>query len=122
VRTRPTPPLGRALEVLSDLVGAQRAFWLGAVRLGSDADPLGGWRIRGLRRMNEPRPEDDQVYKLSRSRLDAGTTDAVTLAQVREAARSGRGSSASSRRPASSAARTATCSTAPATSATRSTS
>ena len=34
--------------------------------------------------MNEPRPEDE-VYKLSRTRLDSGTTDAVTLAQVREA-------------------------------------
>jgi len=77
--------LNHAMQVLSGLVGADRAFWLGAVRLGSEPDALGGWRIRGIHRMNEPRPEDDVVYKLSRSRLDSGTTDAVTLAQVREA-------------------------------------
>jgi DNA-binding CsgD family transcriptional regulator len=77
--------LNHAMQVLSGLIGAQRAFWLGAVRLGSEPDALGGWRIRGIQRMNEPRPEDEVVYKLSRSRLDSGTTDAVTLAQVREA-------------------------------------
>jgi len=76
--------LDHAMQVLSALVGAQRAFWLGAVRLGSEPDALGGWRIRGIQRMNEPRTED-AVYKLSRSRLDSGTTDEVTLAQVREA-------------------------------------
>ena len=76
--------LNHAMQVLSGLVGAQRAFWLGAVRLGSEPDAMGGWRIRGIQRMNEPQPED-VVYKLSRSRLDSGTTDAVTLAQVREA-------------------------------------
>jgi hypothetical protein len=72
------------MRVLSDLTGAQRAFWLGAVRFGIDSDPLGGWRIRGIRRMN-PMPEDDCVYKLSRRRLETGTSDEVTLAQIREA-------------------------------------
>jgi DNA-binding CsgD family transcriptional regulator len=73
-----------AMRVLSDLTGAQRAFWLGAVRLGTDLDPLGGWRIRAIRRM-DPTPEDEQVYKVSRQRLDKGTSDEVTLAQVRQA-------------------------------------
>jgi len=73
-----------AMRVLSDLVGAQRAFWLGAVRLEADGDPMGGWRIRGIRRM-EPTPADEEVYKLSRRRLDSGVTDEVTLAQVRQA-------------------------------------
>jgi DNA-binding CsgD family transcriptional regulator len=77
--------LVHAMRVLSDLVGAPRAFWLGAVRLGTELDPAGGWRIRGVRRMIEPRPEDEEVSKLARQRLDVGTTDAVTLAQVREA-------------------------------------
>jgi len=77
--------LAHALRVLSGLVGAQQAFWLGAVRLGTEPDALGGWRIRGVQRMNERRPEDDEVYKLSRSRVDRGTSDAVTIAQVREA-------------------------------------
>ena len=77
--------LVHAMRVLSDLVGAQHAFWLGAVRVGTDRDPLGGWRIRGVRRMNEPTPEDDKVSKLSRHSLDSGRSDAVTLAQVREA-------------------------------------
>ena len=62
--------LAHALRVLSGLVGAQQAFWLGAVRLGTEPDALGGWRIRGVQRMNERRPEDDEVYKLSRSRVD----------------------------------------------------
>lgn len=33
----------------------------------------------------DPHPEAERVYRLSRQRLDSGTTDAVTLAQVREA-------------------------------------
>ena len=76
--------LVHALRVLSDLTRAQRAFWLGGVRLGIEGDPLAGWRIRGIRRM-DPTPEDDRVYKFSRQRLEAGTADEVTLAQVREA-------------------------------------
>jgi hypothetical protein len=31
--------LGHLLRVLSDLTGTRNAFWLGAVRLGSDPDP-----------------------------------------------------------------------------------
>ena len=77
--------LVHAMRVLGDLVGAQQAFWLGAVRLGTDLDPLGGWRIRGVRRMNKPSPEDDKVYRLARHSLDSGRSDAVTMAQVREA-------------------------------------
>ncbi|HZR83448.1 MAG TPA: LuxR C-terminal-related transcriptional regulator [Candidatus Binatia bacterium] len=73
-----------AMRVLSDLIGAQRAFWLGAVRFGVDGDPLGGWRMRAVRRM-DPTPEDERVYRVSRQRLDHGTADEVTLAQVREA-------------------------------------
>jgi DNA-binding CsgD family transcriptional regulator len=76
--------LVHAMRVLSDLAGVRRAFWLGAVRLGTKRDPMAGWRIRGIRQM-DPTPEGERVYKLSRQRLDGGTTDAVTLAQVREA-------------------------------------
>lgn len=73
-----------AMRVLSDLIGAERAFWLGAVRLGVDLDSLGGWRIRAIQRL-DPTRKDDEVYRFSRQRLDHGTTDEVTLAQVREA-------------------------------------
>jgi DNA-binding CsgD family transcriptional regulator len=73
--------LTHALRVLSDLVGAQNAFWLGAVRVAMDPDPLHGWRIRGIRRMKAT-PEDEHVYKLTRQRLEHRTADAVTLAQV----------------------------------------
>jgi DNA-binding CsgD family transcriptional regulator len=73
-----------ALHALSELVDAQNAFWLGAVRLGTDPDALGGWRIRAIRRTN-PTPEDERVYKLARQHLDRGRSDEVTLAQVREA-------------------------------------
>src|SRR5262245_17491376 len=55
-----------------------------SLRLGTKRDPLAGWRIRGIRQM-EPNPVGERVYKLSRQRLESGTTDAVTLAQVREA-------------------------------------
>jgi len=73
-----------AMRVVSELTRAQRAFWLGAVRLATDGDPLGGWRMRGIRRFNSI-PEDERVYALSRRRLDGGAADAVTRAQVREA-------------------------------------
>ncbi len=76
--------LVHAMRVLSGLVGAERAFWLGAVRLQSDVDPLGGWRIRGVRHMVST-PDGERIAKLSKPRLDQGTTDAVTRAQVREA-------------------------------------
>src|SRR5262249_40620481 len=52
--------------------------------LGTKRDPMAGWRIRGIRQM-DPHPEAERVYRLSRQRLDSGTTDAVTLAQVGEA-------------------------------------
>jgi hypothetical protein len=73
-----------AMRVLSDQVGAERAFWLGAVRRGVDLDALGGWRIRAIQRL-DPTREDDEVYRFSRQRLDHGTTDEVTRAQVRQA-------------------------------------
>jgi len=76
--------LSHTLRLLSELVGAQSAFWLGAVRLATDLDLLGGWRMRAIRRMN-PTPQDDYVYRFSRQRLDRGTPDEVTLTQVREA-------------------------------------
>ena len=76
--------LAHLLRTLSDLTGPQNAFWLGAVRLGTNPDLRQGWRIRGIRRLVET-PEDEQVYKVSRRRLDHGTSDEVTRAQVREA-------------------------------------
>src|SRR5690348_9046990 len=61
--------LVHALRVLSELLQAQNAFWLGAVRLQTDRDPLGGWRIRAIRRIF-PTPQDERVYKLARQHLD----------------------------------------------------
>jgi DNA-binding CsgD family transcriptional regulator len=78
--------LVHALRILSELIEAQNAFWLGAVRLGTDADALGGWRMRAIRRMHST-PQDEQVYKLSRQHLDHGHADEVTLAQIREVGR-----------------------------------
>jgi DNA-binding CsgD family transcriptional regulator len=76
--------LVHAMLTLSGLVGARSAFWLGAVRLGTGLDALGGWRIRAVRDM-VPTRDGEKIYRLSRQRLDSGTTDAVTIAQVREA-------------------------------------
>lgn len=61
--------LVHAMRVLSDLVGAGRAFWLGAVRLGTEHDPLGGWRIRAVRHM-VPTPDGSiaSATRLARAR------------------------------------------------------
>jgi DNA-binding CsgD family transcriptional regulator len=76
--------LVHAMRVLSDLVGARRAFWLGAVRVATEPDALGGWRIRAVRHMI-PTPDGEMIARLSRQRLESGAPDAVTIAQVREA-------------------------------------
>lgn len=78
--------LAHALRVLGDLVGAQRAFWLGAVRLGDGNDPIHGWRMRGGKRV-DPTPDSERISKLARRSFDTATADAVTLAQVRLAGR-----------------------------------
>lgn len=76
--------LRHALRVMSEILRAQNAFWVGAVRLGTNLDPVGGWRIRGIHRM-EATLQDDRVYQFSRERLENGTSDEITLAQVRGA-------------------------------------
>jgi DNA-binding CsgD family transcriptional regulator len=75
--------LKHAMQVLSELIDAQHAFWIGAVRLGIDADPLGGWRVRALRRLDAT--ETRQLLKSIQQSHDHGIVDPITLAQVREA-------------------------------------
>jgi DNA-binding CsgD family transcriptional regulator len=73
-----------ALQTIGELTRAQNAFWIGAVRVGGEPDPLGGWRLRAMRRWRST-PEDDRVSRLARQRFDRGIADPVTLAQTRQA-------------------------------------
>jgi DNA-binding CsgD family transcriptional regulator len=76
------------LGVLSSLVDARNAFWLGAVRLapGHAADPLRGWRPRAIRYLR-PLERDLRFYERSQRDLDAvqPEADESTVANVRDA-------------------------------------
>jgi DNA-binding CsgD family transcriptional regulator len=77
--------LGHALQVLCDLIGAQQAFWVGAVRLQSEADALAlGWRVRAVRRL-DPSEDGRQILKAVQQYENLGVVDPITIAQVRQA-------------------------------------
>ena len=70
------------LGATSALIDAQQAFWAGAVRLVTEGDPLGGWRLRALRRLHES-DQDRQVLKQAQQYHDRRIVDPITAAQVR---------------------------------------
>jgi DNA-binding CsgD family transcriptional regulator len=76
------------LGVLSSLIGAQNAFWVGVVRMASDrpSDPLRGWRPRAIKYLH-PSPADVLFYQQSTRDLEAGVVDASTLSHTRDAGR-----------------------------------
>jgi len=76
--------LGHAWQALSELIGAQQGFWLGAVRLPIDGDSLGGWRVRAIRRL-DANADNRQILKSVQQYHDHGIADPITLAQVRQA-------------------------------------
>lgn len=75
--------LRHALQTISSLIGAQQAFWIGAVRLGGEGDALKGWRVRAIARVGGG-VSDQRMLKAVRQFQDKGMADPVTIAQARE--------------------------------------
>ncbi|HEY0995541.1 MAG TPA: LuxR C-terminal-related transcriptional regulator [Gemmatimonadaceae bacterium] len=79
--------LEHLLDGVARLVGAENAYWVGAVREAEDAaDPLRGWRLRGLRYLR-PLPNDDTFTRDRLREIDRGVHDESTVAHVRQAGR-----------------------------------
>jgi DNA-binding CsgD family transcriptional regulator len=73
------------LRALSRFIDAQQAFWCGTVRvISKDADPLGGWRLRALRRLHGSE-SDRQVLKRAQQYHDNKIFDPITIEQMRRA-------------------------------------
>jgi DNA-binding CsgD family transcriptional regulator len=71
------------LNTVSQLVGAQNAYWVGAVKMVEDArDPLGGWRPRLIRYLR-PLPNDTRFTQQRMRSLQRGAVDELTVAQGR---------------------------------------
>jgi DNA-binding CsgD family transcriptional regulator len=75
--------LNHALAVLTGVVQAQNAYWLGAVRLSSSHphDPLRGWRPRAIHYLH-PSSVDARFYERASRDLEAGHVDESTRAHV----------------------------------------
>lgn len=74
------------LGAVAVMIGAQNAYWMGAVRLSEDErDPLGGWRPRLIRYLR-PLPNDESYSQQRMRSLQKGRTiDEATVAQARQA-------------------------------------
>lgn len=78
--------LMHALAETSRLINAQQAFWAGTVRLLPEGDPVGGWRLRALRRLRDS-DQDRRVLKQAQQFHNQGIVDPITVAQARRAGR-----------------------------------
>lgn len=78
--------LDTVLGKLADLVDAQQAYWLGALRIDAiaDTDPAGGWRARHNYYL-EHTAEREAVRKEHYRRLESGQVDPSILANIRDA-------------------------------------
>jgi DNA-binding CsgD family transcriptional regulator len=77
--------LTHLLTQVADMVGAENAYWFGAVRMAdSTGDPLLGWRPRGIRYL-QPLPQDTSFTRDRIRSLDRGAVDEATVAQARMA-------------------------------------
>jgi DNA-binding CsgD family transcriptional regulator len=78
--------LAHLLETLADLVHAENAWWLAAVRVGppSGDDPLRNWRPAGIRYMHES-PVDRAFYEDTEEQVARGAIDESTVANMRAA-------------------------------------
>jgi DNA-binding CsgD family transcriptional regulator len=74
------------LGTVAEMVDAQNAYWMGAVRMSDDKrDPLCGWRPRLIRYLR-PLPNDEKFSQQRMRSLQRGQTiDEATVAQARQA-------------------------------------
>lgn len=73
------------LSTVARMVGAQNAYWFGAVRLPkSPDDPLIRWRPHGIRYLH-PLPNDTTFTRHRIRSLDRGAADESTIAHARQA-------------------------------------
>lgn len=73
------------LGAVADLVGAENAYWFGAVQLAEAADdPLLGWRPRAIQYL-KPLPNDTTFTRDRIKSLDGAGIDESTVAQARMA-------------------------------------
>jgi DNA-binding CsgD family transcriptional regulator len=71
------------LASVAELVGAQNAYWMGAVRLAQDErDPTRGWRPSLVRYLH-PLPNDEKFTQQRIKSLRRGAVDEATVAQAR---------------------------------------
>lgn len=74
----------RLLEAVAEMIGAENAYWMGAVRMTEDKrDPLRGWRPRSIRYLR-PLPNDATFTRGRIRSLQRGRSiDEATVAQTR---------------------------------------
>lgn len=71
------------LRTVAELIDAQNAYWMGAVRITDDPrDPLRGWRPRVIRYLR-PLPNDERFTQQRLKSLQRGKVDEATVAQAR---------------------------------------
>lgn len=71
------------LSAVAGIIGAENAYWLGAVRIAeSDGDPLLGWRPRLIRYLH-PLPDDATFTRQRLRSIDRGAVDESTVAHAR---------------------------------------
>lgn len=71
------------LGAVAELVDAQNAYWMGAVRISDDErDPLRGWRPRVIRYLR-PLANDDKFTQQRLKSIHRGKIDEATVAQAR---------------------------------------
>jgi DNA-binding CsgD family transcriptional regulator len=80
--------LNRLMRGLCELVGAQNATWIGAVRMDDalPADPVRGWRPRLIRHLYPNQPFDAAAREQARD-LETGYVDVSTVRNVSFAGR-----------------------------------
>ena len=71
------------LSTVAGMVGADNAYWFGAVRIvDAGSDPLLGWRPRGIQYL-KPLPNDVTFTRERVRSIDRGAVDESTVAQAR---------------------------------------
>ena len=75
------------LTSVAGMIGAENAYWFGAVRVAdADGDPLLGWRPRGIRYLRPLAGEGPFTHDRIHD-IDRGAFDESTVAHARQAGR-----------------------------------